>query len=354
MGPGGPVSTGRAGGEPLPGAPGRPVRRCWCPTAVQGRPRAPWPRGWSILHGPQVALRVLGAPAAVPSDLPSVTLPPPPPPPPPVAPAPGGSPVPTLPGPLLLVFRVFLLLTPNGFPGTAPAACLRDALSCHCISSLVLTAPLSPGCPLSFPPSPETELAPGGPVGPPQFCDSLCGSHAPWQGSTLPRAPGPPCLAEGGLDGSRKGAAPASSPAARRRPRSSATATVSAPPGSLEPGLQPCCSNAKLAGESPLSRPRRRDLLSAPSPSPFPGEGPAQQALQSLSRRLQVQEKEMELVKAALAEALRLLRLQAPASSLQDPPSSLQDPGLTAPTRARYACRHPSSSSFPGPQRASG
>ncbi|XP_045021777.1 echinoderm microtubule-associated protein-like 3 isoform X2 [Bubalus bubalis] len=50
-----------------------------------------------------------------------------------------------------------------------------------------------------------------------------------------------------------------------------------------------------------------------------PGEGPAQEALQSLSRRLQVQEKEMELVKAALAEALRLLRLQAPSTSLQDP-----------------------------------
>ena len=60
----------------------------------------------------------------------------------------------------------------------------------------------------------------------------------------------------------------------------------------------------------------------------FPGEGPAQEALQSLSRRLQVQEKEMELVKAALAEALRLLRLQAP-------PNSLQDPGAPAPTRDR-------------------
>nr|XP_030689746.1 echinoderm microtubule-associated protein-like 3 isoform X3 [Globicephala melas] len=57
-----------------------------------------------------------------------------------------------------------------------------------------------------------------------------------------------------------------------------------------------------------------------------PGEDPAQEALQSLSRRLQVQEKEMELVKAALAEALRLLRLQAP-------PTSLQDPGAPGPTR---------------------
>lgn len=39
----------------------------------------------------------------------------------------------------------------------------------------------------------------------------------------------------------------------------------------------------------------------------------------------------MELVKAALAEALRLLRLQAP-------PTSLQDPGTPGPTRDRYAC----------------
>uniref|UniRef100_A0A2K5I1G6 Uncharacterized protein n=1 Tax=Colobus angolensis palliatus TaxID=336983 RepID=A0A2K5I1G6_COLAP len=41
------------------------------------------------------------------------------------------------------------------------------------------------------------------------------------------------------------------------------------------------------------------------------------EALQSLSQRLRVQEQEMELVKAALAEALRLLRLQVPPSSLQ-------------------------------------
>uniref|UniRef100_A0A452UFA7 EMAP like 3 n=1 Tax=Ursus maritimus TaxID=29073 RepID=A0A452UFA7_URSMA len=69
---------------------------------------------------------------------------------------------------------------------------------------------------------------------------------------------------------------------------------------------------------------------------------------QSLSQRLQVQEKEMELVKAALAEALRLLRLHAP-------PSPLQDPDTPAPTRDRYACCHtPSSSSFQGPLGASG
>nr|XP_058925623.1 echinoderm microtubule-associated protein-like 3 isoform X3 [Kogia breviceps] len=65
-----------------------------------------------------------------------------------------------------------------------------------------------------------------------------------------------------------------------------------------------------------------------------PGEGPAQEALQSLSRRLQVQEKEMELVKAALAEALRLLRLQAP-------PTSLQDPGTPGPTRDSSAAAPP-------------
>ncbi|XP_033716728.1 echinoderm microtubule-associated protein-like 3 isoform X3 [Tursiops truncatus] len=65
-----------------------------------------------------------------------------------------------------------------------------------------------------------------------------------------------------------------------------------------------------------------------------PGEGPAQEALQSLSRRLQVQEKEMELVKAALAEALRLLRLQAP-------PTSLQDPGAPGPTRDSSAAAPP-------------
>lgn len=81
--------------------------------------------------------------------------------------------------------------------------------------------------------------------------------------------------------------------------------------------------------------------------APFPGEGPAQEALQSLSRRLQVQEKEMELVKAALAEALRLLRLQAP-------PTSLQDSGRIAPTRDRFACCHTLSSSLSEPQRASG
>lgn len=59
------------------------------------------------------------------------------------------------------------------------------------------------------------------------------------------------------------------------------------------------------------------------------GEGPTQEALQSLSQRLRVQEEEMELVKAALAEALRLLRLQAA-------PGSLQGLGVPAPARARY------------------
>ncbi|XP_058518897.1 echinoderm microtubule-associated protein-like 3 isoform X6 [Ochotona princeps] len=61
-----------------------------------------------------------------------------------------------------------------------------------------------------------------------------------------------------------------------------------------------------------------------------PGEGPTQEALQSLSQRLRVQEEEMELVKAALAEALRLLRLQAA-------PGSLQGLGVPAPARASPA-----------------
>ncbi|XP_057581600.1 echinoderm microtubule-associated protein-like 3 isoform X3 [Hippopotamus amphibius kiboko] len=72
-----------------------------------------------------------------------------------------------------------------------------------------------------------------------------------------------------------------------------------------------------------------------------PGEGPAQEALQSLSRRLQVQEKEMELVKAALAEALRLLRLQAPPTSLQDPgtPGPTRDSSPAAPSGLPPTCR---------------
>ncbi|KAM5184851.1 echinoderm microtubule-associated protein-like 3 isoform 4-T4 [Callospermophilus lateralis] len=57
-----------------------------------------------------------------------------------------------------------------------------------------------------------------------------------------------------------------------------------------------------------------------------PGEGPAQDTLQSLNQRLRVQEEEMELVKAALAEALRLLRLQGT-------PTSLQGYGTLAPMR---------------------
>ncbi|GAB1302162.1 Echinoderm microtubule-associated protein-like 3 [Apodemus speciosus] len=48
-----------------------------------------------------------------------------------------------------------------------------------------------------------------------------------------------------------------------------------------------------------------------------PGEGPAHETLQTLSQRLRVQEEEMELVKAALAEALRLLRLHGPTTTLQ-------------------------------------
>lgn len=67
--------------------------------------------------------------------------------------------------------------------------------------------------------------------------------------------------------------------------------------------------------------------------APSPGEGPAHETLQTLSQRLRVQEEEMELVKAALAEALRLLRLHGPSTSLQDS-------GIPASTRDRYACQY--------------
>lgn len=56
--------------------------------------------------------------------------------------------------------------------------------------------------------------------------------------------------------------------------------------------------------------PSRLCVCGHPLIPPCPGEGSAPEALQSLSRRLRVQEEEMELVKAALAEALRQLRLQ--------------------------------------------
>ncbi|XP_017359417.1 echinoderm microtubule-associated protein-like 3 [Cebus imitator] len=71
-----------------------------------------------------------------------------------------------------------------------------------------------------------------------------------------------------------------------------------------------------------------------------PGEGSAREALQSLSRRLRVQEQEMELVKAALAEALRLLRLQVPPSSLQESgtPAPPGDSSLAAPPGLPPTC----------------
>ncbi|XP_078197347.1 echinoderm microtubule-associated protein-like 3 isoform X5 [Callithrix jacchus] len=71
-----------------------------------------------------------------------------------------------------------------------------------------------------------------------------------------------------------------------------------------------------------------------------PGDGPAREALQSLSRRLRVQEQEMELVKAALAEALRLLRLQVPPSSLQESgtPAPPGDSNLAAPPGLPPTC----------------
>ncbi|XP_057362972.1 echinoderm microtubule-associated protein-like 3 isoform X2 [Manis pentadactyla] len=89
------------------------------------------------------------------------------------------------------------------------------------------------------------------------------------------------------------------------------------------PGWLAAASARRLSGGVPAcsSAPGALSILHCAS-----DEDPAQEALQSLSRRLQVQEKEMELVKAALAEALRLLRLQAP-------PTSLQDSGTPAPTR---------------------
>ncbi|XP_023562801.1 echinoderm microtubule-associated protein-like 3 isoform X4 [Octodon degus] len=58
-----------------------------------------------------------------------------------------------------------------------------------------------------------------------------------------------------------------------------------------------------------------------------PGAGTAPEALRALSRRLQAQEEEMELVKAALAEALRLLRMRTPDRD-GDRDSSLAPPGL--------------------------
>ncbi|XP_030666819.1 echinoderm microtubule-associated protein-like 3 isoform X9 [Nomascus leucogenys] len=69
-------------------------------------------------------------------------------------------------------------------------------------------------------------------------------------------------------------------------------------------------------------------------------EGPAREALQSLSQRLRVQEQEMELVKAALAEALRLLRLQVPPSSLQGSgtPAPPGDSSLAAPPGLPPTC----------------
>ncbi|XP_026637052.1 echinoderm microtubule-associated protein-like 3 isoform X3 [Microtus ochrogaster] len=71
-----------------------------------------------------------------------------------------------------------------------------------------------------------------------------------------------------------------------------------------------------------------------------PGEGPAHETLQTLSQRLRVQEEEMELVKAALAEALRLLRLHGPSTSLQDSgiPASTRDSSITAPPGLPPTC----------------
>ncbi|XP_027264133.1 echinoderm microtubule-associated protein-like 3 isoform X3 [Cricetulus griseus] len=71
-----------------------------------------------------------------------------------------------------------------------------------------------------------------------------------------------------------------------------------------------------------------------------PGEGPAHETLQTLSQRLRVQEEEMELVKAALAEALRLLRLHGPSTSLQSSgtPAPTRDSSITAPPGLPPTC----------------
>ncbi|XP_049993151.1 echinoderm microtubule-associated protein-like 3 isoform X3 [Alexandromys fortis] len=71
-----------------------------------------------------------------------------------------------------------------------------------------------------------------------------------------------------------------------------------------------------------------------------PGEGPAHETLQTLSQRLRVQEEEMELVKAALAEALRLLRLHGPSTSLQDSGilASTRDSSIMAPPGLPPTC----------------
>ncbi|KAM6160653.1 echinoderm microtubule-associated protein-like 3 isoform 1-T1 [Erethizon dorsatum] len=81
-----------------------------------------------------------------------------------------------------------------------------------------------------------------------------------------------------------------------------------------------------------------------------PGAGAAPEALRALSRRLQAQEEEMELVKAALAEALRLLRMRPPD---RDGDSSAAPPGLPPPCSPALVSRgtqtEPQEDSTPGP-----
>ncbi|XP_063084328.1 echinoderm microtubule-associated protein-like 3 isoform X2 [Cavia porcellus] len=82
-----------------------------------------------------------------------------------------------------------------------------------------------------------------------------------------------------------------------------------------------------------------------------PGAGAAPEALRVLSRRLQAQEEEMELVKAALAEALRLLRMRPPHGD-GDGDRSAAPPGLPPPCTPSLVSRgtqtEPQEDSMPG------
>lgn len=80
-----------------------------------------------------------------------------------------------------------------------------------------------------------------------------------------------------------------------------------------------------------------------------PGEGPAQNELQSLSQRLRVQEEEMRLVKAALAEVLRQLQVQGSPFSLQGVDSPAAPPGLPPPCPLSLVSRGTQTEPEPAP-----
>lgn len=134
-------------------------------------------------------------------------------------------------------------------------------------------------------------------------------------------------------------------------------------PGSTAPPLSPV-PNARQRPQGVVRHPFAQAWgASFPSPQPWPprlrrlrlhhsvqrggpmdgaagpGEGPAHETLQTLSQRLRVQEEEMELVKAALAEALRLLRLHGPSTALQGSgtPTPTRD-SITAPPGLPPTC----------------